>query len=107
MKATIPAAEERVYPGWRGFGYHHPVAGFFCGIFPSRKWVALGFENGVLLPDPDGRLVAGGTSSKKVRYLRFTAPPDIRPAIVRPFLKAAVALQAQPRRRGARDKGPS
>lgn len=93
IRAAIPQAEERVYPGWRGFGYHHPAAGYFCGVFPSRKCVALGFEWGVLLPDPDGLLVAGHSSSKKVRYLRFATPGAIDSRTVRQFLKAAVSLK--------------
>ena len=93
VRAAMPGAEERVYPGWRGFGYRHPEAGYVCGIFPSRKWVALGFEWGALLPDPDGLLQAGHSTSKRVRYLRFHEPGEIRPPMIRRFLKAAVALR--------------
>ena len=94
IQAAIPEAEERVYPGWRGFGYRHPEVGYFCGVFPSRKWVALGFEWGVLLPDPHGLLKAGDSTSKRVRYLRFVQPDEIRPKFVRQFLKAAVSLKS-------------
>jgi hypothetical protein len=50
---TIPTASEHAYSGWRGIGYRHPQSGYFCGIFPQRDHVKLGFEYGAALPDPD------------------------------------------------------
>ncbi len=59
-------ATERVYQGWHGLGFHHPVAGYVCAVFPGEGSVRVGFEHGHLLSDPDGYLVGAG---KQVRYL--------------------------------------
>jgi len=56
-------------------GYHHPDGGYLCGLFPQRDSVKLGFEFGVLLPDPDGLLEGRG---RQVRYLVIRGRKDIR-----------------------------
>ena len=68
----VPDFEERVYPGWRGLGFHHPGAGYVCAIFPRTSGVYLSFERGTRLPDPEGRLVGRG---RTVRSLEF-GPSD-------------------------------
>jgi hypothetical protein len=85
--AAHPELEERVYQGWRGLGFHHPVAGYVCAIFPRSDRVFLSFEKGVLLADPDQRLVGSG---RTVRSLEFT-PAD---AIVgfETYLDAAIEV---------------
>ena len=70
VRTAMPEAEERVYPGWHGFGYVHPVAGYLCGVFPQSEVVKLAFEHGHLLADPDGLFSAGGT---QVRYVVLSA----------------------------------
>ena len=66
IRATLPDAEERVYPGWHGIGYRDPTAGYVCAIFPKTERVEVGFERGADLPDPNRLLVRGG---KQVRYM--------------------------------------
>jgi len=67
VAAAAPPAAETVYPGWHGFfGYRNPRAGYFCGIFPQRNCVKLGFEFGYLLPDPYALLEGDG---KRLRYV--------------------------------------
>ncbi|MCY4108085.1 MAG: DUF1801 domain-containing protein [Chloroflexi bacterium] len=66
VRVVAPAATEKVYPGWHGFGFHDPKAGYFCGIFPQTDSVKLEFEFGRLLPDPQGLLQGEG---KQVRYV--------------------------------------
>ena len=66
VRVAAPAATEKVCPGWHGFGFHDPKAGYFCGIFPQTDSVKLGFEFGRLLPDPQGLLQGDG---KQVRYV--------------------------------------
>jgi len=63
---TVPDAVEIAYPVWKGIGYHHGTSGYFCAIFPQPSGVKLGFEFGVLLPDPDRVLEGAG---KQVRYV--------------------------------------
>ncbi|MEN8235008.1 MAG: (d)CMP kinase [Actinomycetota bacterium] len=66
VRSADPALVERVNLGWHGLGYHHPVAGYVCGIFPGADEVRLGFEHGVELPDPEGLFADEGT---QVRYV--------------------------------------
>lgn len=66
IRETVPSAAEKAYPTWHGVGYHHPECGYFCAIFPQENNVRLGFEFGVLLPDPDGLLQGDGS---QVRYV--------------------------------------
>lgn len=73
VTATVPDAVERVYRGWHGFGYRHPVAGYFCAVFPRAETVQLSFEHGARLQDPHGLLTGSGS---QVRYVDVGAPGD-------------------------------
>jgi hypothetical protein len=64
-----PELRERVYRGWHGLGFHHPVRGYVAAIFPRDVDVMVGFEHGADLPDPHGLLEGAG---RRLRYLRFT-----------------------------------
>src|SRR5687768_10871958 len=75
VRRTVPEAAERANAGWHSLSYHHPSAGYFCGIFPQADDVLLAFEFGVLLPDPDGLLEGEG---KQVRYVRLRRASAIR-----------------------------
>jgi hypothetical protein len=66
IRTALPDATEKVYPGWHGVGFHHPDAGYVCGIFPVEDHVKVGFERGSQLPDPHGLFAGGGT---QVRYV--------------------------------------
>jgi hypothetical protein len=92
---TLPEVEERAYPVWKGIGYVHPEAGYVCGVFFFPDHVALGFERGVLLADPEGLLRTGRTSGKKVRYLEVRTMKDIRVRALRRLLKDAVSLRTR------------
>ena len=70
---AVPDAVERVYPGWHGFGYRHPVAGYFCAVFPRTDDVKLSFEHGARLADPHGLLTGTG---RQVRQVDVRAPGD-------------------------------
>ncbi len=89
VKDLVPDAFEKAYPRWRGIGYRHPAAGYFCGIFPQRDEVRLLFEWGVLLSDPDGLLIGDG---RQVRYVPVTDIATVdRPGITA-LISAALAL---------------
>jgi hypothetical protein len=75
VRAEVPEASEVAYPSWHGIGYHHPTCGYFCAIFPVNDYVKLGFEFGVLLPDPDGLLTGDG---KQIRYVNLRQQADIQ-----------------------------
>ena len=86
-----PQLQERVRRGWHSINYRDPVAGFVCALFPGAERVQLVFEHGARLPDPEGRLTGTG---RQVRALKFTAPEQVDPAVVVPFLDHAVELGA-------------
>jgi len=89
VKRTIPDAIEKAYPGWRGIGYSHPLSGYFCGIFPQKDCVKVGFEHGILLDDPHEILNGEG---KQVRYLTVTDKKKIPVDELRMFLLQAIGL---------------
>lgn len=60
VRETVPTATEQAYSVWHGIGFRDPDAGYFCGIFPGKDTVKLGFERGVDLPDPEHILVGDG-----------------------------------------------
>jgi hypothetical protein len=92
VRATVPQAWEVAYPSWHGIGYHHPQRGYFCAIFPQHDYVKLGFEFGVLLPDPDGLLEG---SRKQVRYVMIHQPADVNAGVIRELILAAISLPAE------------
>ncbi len=92
VRETVPAAAEAAYPGWHAIGYRHLDSGYFCGIFPQKDSVNLGFEFGVLLPDPDGLLEGAG---KQVRYVTIKNGKDIRFGPIKKLLLAAISLPSR------------
>ena len=92
VRATAPEAKEVPYPSWHGIGYRHPQSGYFCAIFPQEDYVKLGFEYGVLLPDPDGLLEGTG---KQVRYVMIHQLADIHAGAIRDLIVAALSLPAE------------
>ena len=66
VNQAVPRTTEKVYPGWHGFCFHDPKAGYFCGIFPQTDSVKLGFEFGRVLLAPQGLRQGEG---KQVRYV--------------------------------------
>jgi hypothetical protein len=87
VKKIIPEASEKAYPGWHGIGYRHPQSGYVCAIFPQRDGVKLGFEAGVLLPDPDNLLEGTGS---QVRYVSIKNRRDLRQEAIKKLLHAAI-----------------
>jgi hypothetical protein len=89
IRKIVPDAIEKGYPTWRGIGYTHPRAGYFCAIFPEESLVKLAFEWGALLPDAAGVLRGEG---RQVRYLYFYQAEDIQEGSVADLIEAALAL---------------
>ena len=89
VRQTIPEATEKAYPHWHGIGYTHPESGYFAAIFPQNESVKLGFEFGILLPNPDGLLQGEG---KQVRYVHLRDPETIPEGTIRHLLQAAIDL---------------
>ena len=89
IRVEVPGAIEVAYPSWHGIGYHHPACGYFCAIFPFNNYLKLGFEFGVLLPDPEGLLTGDG---KQPRYVIIRQPADIRTEAIVKLIQAALSL---------------
>ena len=66
---TLPGVEEKVYPVWKGIGYHYKNAGYICGIFPQEDKVHLVFEQGMHLDDPDHLFADDAKERKQTRYV--------------------------------------
>lgn len=92
VRETLPEAREAVYAGWQLIGYRVPhgrrdaYVGF---IAPKEDHVALGFEYGVLLADPDGLLQGDGS---QVRVVHITQAQEIRPQPLAALIRAAAAV---------------
>lgn len=63
-----------------------------CALMRGKSYIGLFFHRGKLLPDPK-KLLAG--IGKTVRSLRFSSIKDVSPAVVKKFVKGAVAIDQQ------------
>jgi hypothetical protein len=97
--ATVPGAVETVRPGWRWIAYSLPDGRRvrnFAWIGPERKHIHLGFENGILLSDPEHILQGAQERLRKFRYLTFQPAIDIAESILADYLRRAVELAVLP-----------
>jgi hypothetical protein len=97
VRAQVPHTREAVYPGWRLIGYradHRDRNVYFAYIAPTADHVSLGFEWGILVPDPQGMLEGDGS---QVRYARFRQLEDIRPAPLALLINQALEIAALPK----------
>src|SRR3712207_2257328 len=90
---AVPDAIERVRPGWRLVGYDvpRPAGGrtaYFAYVAPEREHIHLGFEHGIAMADPDGRLEGEGIT-RQVRWLTFRPGDDPDPRVVVPLVLEA------------------
>jgi Domain of unknown function (DU1801). len=90
LVAAYPGLEARVMPGWGSVNFRHPQAGHVCGVFPAADGVALYFEHGRLLHDPDGLLE--GRELKRGRVLRLSPGDELPVDSIGAFLAEAIAL---------------
>lgn len=92
IRATIPVHIEAVYPGWGLIGYRvvsDRRSKYFAYIAPGADGVKLGFEYGVLLPDP-GRLLKG--NGKQVRYIVISQKSDLKKRLIGPLIWEAAMI---------------
>jgi hypothetical protein len=97
VRTQVPHAREAVYPGWRLIGYradHGDRNVYFAYIAPTADHVSLGFEWGILLPDPLGILEGDGS---QVRYARFRQLEEILPEPIAPLIIQALEIAALPK----------
>jgi hypothetical protein len=89
VRGGVPEAVESIRPGWRYVAFTHPEVGYFGGVFPREDTVQVGFEFGVLLPDPE-RLLTGFGS--QLRYLVASLSDEPPAAALEALLRAATDL---------------
>lgn len=96
---TVPGTVETVRTGWRWIAYSLPKGTRvrnYAWIGPERKHIHLGFENGILLADPDQILQGAQEHLKKFRYFTFGPSIDIDEAILVDYIRRAADLAVMP-----------
>lgn len=88
---TVPEVSGVVRFGWRSVNFRHSRAGLICAAFPHADRVALYFENGRLLDDPEGLLEG---DLKKGRFLRLYPGQAIPRDAILLLVAEAIALRA-------------
>jgi hypothetical protein len=104
VRLAAPDATERVRAGWRLIGYDVPLArrsAYFAFVAPEPEHVHIGFEQGVLMGDPDGVLRGRGIT-RQVRWLTFRPGDVVDPTVVLPLIRegARVATLSRAERLG-------
>ncbi|MCI0577513.1 MAG: DUF1801 domain-containing protein [Chloroflexi bacterium] len=97
VRQAVPNVIEAVYPGWRLIGYRVPDkerSAYFGFIAPAPERVFLGFEYGVLLPDPHHLLQGDG---RQVRQVVVEQLNDIRPQEFTALISRAAEIALAPK----------
>ena len=100
IRIAVPDAVEGIRSGWRWIGYGLPDRRrrrTFAWIGPERKHIHLGFQNGVLLADPDRLLHGAEERLKQFRYFTFAPQLDIDEDVIVDFLRRSADLALLPR----------
>ena len=99
-----PEASEFVYEVYTiadHFAFTARPSDAFVFTTAHANWVNLGFNIGVLLPDPGGLLRGEG---KLIRHIRIAQPTDLDAAGVRDLVRAAVTRAERPESRLAKPR---
>jgi len=97
VRRVVPEVVERVRPGWGLIGYDLPVGRrmvYFAFVWPEVEHVHLGFEYGIHMDDPDGRLQGRG---RKIRWVTAVRPGDVDPRTVEPLVREAARVASMSR----------
>jgi len=95
----VPDAVEGVRSGWSWIGYGLPdrrAKRTFAWIGPERKHIHLGFQNGVLLADPDRLLHGAEERLKQFRYFTFAPQLNLEDEVILDFLRRSADLALLP-----------
>jgi len=99
IRAAVPESVEGVRSGWSWIGYGLPdrrAKRTFAWIGPERKHIHLGFQNGVLLADPDRLLHGAEERLKQFRYFTFAPEIDLEEDVILDYLRRAAELALLP-----------
>lgn len=88
LLAAEPDLAERVAAGWGAVTFHHPGAGYVCGVFAWRDGVHISWEHGVELFDPECLLTGTG---RQVRNQPIPAADEPTAQAIEAFLAQALA----------------
>jgi hypothetical protein len=94
VRSALPDAIERVRPGWHLIGYDVPNGrrtAYACYIAPEPGHVHLGFEHGVAMRDPDGRLQGAGVT-RQVRWVTLRPGDRVDATILGPLIVEAARV---------------
>ena len=97
-----PEAIESIYDAYSavaiGFSFTGRLKDGFCHIATYANYVNLGFNRGVLIPDPHKVLVGTG---KWTRHIRIANESDLRRPFLRRYIQAAIEMVEGPRKTAA------
>jgi hypothetical protein len=99
IQVAVPEAAEGVRSGWSWIGYGLPdrrAKRTFAWIGPEKKHIHLGFQNGVLLADPDRLLQGADERLKQFRYFTFAPEIDVDEELIIDFLRRSADLAVLP-----------
>jgi hypothetical protein len=99
IRIAVPDAVEGVRSGWSWIGYGLPdrrAKRTFAWMGPERKHIHLGFQNGILLADPNRMLHGAEERLKQFRYFTFEPAIDIDEAVILDFLRRAADIALLP-----------
>jgi len=95
--AAAPDCTELIYDAYSavatGYCYTGRPSDAFIHIAVYAKWVNLGFNRGVLLPDPEQLLHGTG---RWTRHVRIAQPADLKRRGLKALVKAAVEDATMP-----------
>jgi len=90
VRRAAPGASERGIPGWRIVAYEAPR--IFAYLVPLADSVALGFNRGSELKDPEGVLERVGKAAGARRYV-LRAEGDWKPRLIERFVREAFVIE--------------
>ncbi len=99
VTTAVPDGVESMRPGWSWIRYSLPErrrVRTFAWIGVERRHVHLGFENGVLMPDPGHLLQGHQERLKKFRYFTFVDAVDLDERVLVAYTRAAAAVALLP-----------
>ncbi|MFM7015302.1 MAG: DUF1801 domain-containing protein [Bacteroidota bacterium] len=88
LRAIILATDKSIVEDWK-WGPNYYCHGMVCGFGAFQKHVSFVFFQGALLKDEKKLLIANPGNIHN-RHLRFTNCKEIKPSIIKSFLKEAI-----------------
>ena len=97
VRETVPEADMQVYVGWQVIGlriYEGKKRIYWGFIHPTRDYVSIGFEWGILLPDLHH--ILEGDELKQVRFITLRSIDEIPREALIDLIREAVRIAPLP-----------